>query len=180
MVLLAYQPAWNGKPIWDDNAHLTKPELRSWTGLARIWTELGATQQYYPLAHSAFWLEHKLWGDGPMGYHLVNILLHLASALLLVKILRRLEVPGAWLAAALWALHPVQTESVAWISELKNALSGVCYMGSALAWLRFDRERKRSFYVAALGLFVAGLWSRPWLPRCRRRCCWCFGGSATD
>jgi tetratricopeptide (TPR) repeat protein len=157
MVLLAYQPAWNGKPVWDDEAHLTKPELRSWNGLARIWIEPGATQQYYPLVHSAFWLEQKLWGDEPLGYHLVNILLHIGSALLLVEILRRLEAPGAWLAAALWALHPVQTESVAWISELKNALSGVCYTGSALAWLRFDRERKRSCYLAALGLFVAGL-----------------------
>jgi tetratricopeptide (TPR) repeat protein len=156
-VVLAYQPAWNAQPVWDDNGHITKPALRSWEGLARIWTQPGATQQYYPLAHSVFWLEHRLWGDAPAGYHLVNILLHAALALLLVKVLRRLEAPGAWLAAGLWALHPVQVESVAWISELKNTLSGVCYAGAALAYLRFDRERKPVFYVGALALFVAGL-----------------------
>ena len=98
ITLLAYQPAWNGKPIWDDDGHITKPELRSLDGLGRIWTNPGATQQYYPLAHSAFWVEHKLWGDSPLGYHLINILLHTVSALLLLKILRRLEVPGASLA----------------------------------------------------------------------------------
>ena len=156
-VVLAYQPAWNAQPVWDDNGHITKPALRSWEGLARIWTQPGATQQYYPLTHSLFWLEHRLWGDTPAGYHLVNILLHAALALLLLKVLRRLEAPGAWLAAGLWALHPVQVESVAWISELKNTLSGVCYAGAALAYLRFDRERKPMSYALALALFVAGL-----------------------
>jgi hypothetical protein len=90
VTLIAYHPAWNGKPIWDDDAHITKPELRSFSGLAKIWTRLGATQQYYPLVHTGFWLEHRLWGDSTLGYHLVNILLHFFSALLLVCILRRL------------------------------------------------------------------------------------------
>ena len=99
----AYQPAWQGGFIWDDNAHVTKPELRSWHGLYRIWFELGATQQYYPLLHSAFWVEHRLWGDATLGYHLVNILLHAAAAVLVALVLRRLAVPGAFLAAALFA-----------------------------------------------------------------------------
>ena len=156
-VLLAYQQVWNGQPLWDDNGHLTKPELRSADGLVRIWTEPGATQQYYPLVHTVFWLEQKIWGDATVGYHLVNILVHIGAALLLVKLLRRLEVSGAWLAGAVWALHPVQVESVAWISELKNTLSGVCYLASALVYLRFDRERKQSQYALALALFVGGL-----------------------
>ena len=156
-VLLAYQPAWNGKPVWDDESHLTAPALRSWRGLEQIWFQPGATQQYYPLVYSVFWVEQKLWGVATPGYHLVNILLHLASALLVVKILRRLDVPGAWLGAALWALHPVQVESVAWMSELKNTLSGLCYLGSALAYLKYDREKKGAFYISALGLFGAGL-----------------------
>jgi tetratricopeptide (TPR) repeat protein len=156
-VLLAYQPAWNGKPVWDDDAHLIGPGLQSWNGLERIWFQPGATQQYYPLVYSVFWLEQKLWGAAPAGYHLVNILLHLASALLLVRVLRRLEAPGAWLGAALWALHPVQAESVAWMSELKNTLSGLCYLGSALAYLRFDQQKKGAFYLVSLGLFGAGL-----------------------
>jgi protein O-mannosyl-transferase len=160
VTMVAYLPAWNGSPIWDDDAHLTKPELRSLDGLARIWTQPGATQQYYPLVHTVFWLEHQLWGDWPAGYHLLNILLHCASALLLVRILRHLQIPGAWLAAAIFALHPIQVESVAWISELKNMLSGVFYLGSLLAYLKFDRSRNLPFYAAALVLFALGLLSK--------------------
>lgn len=88
---VAYLPAWHGTSIWDDDAHLTRPELRSMDGLVRIWTQPGVTQQYYPLVHTLFWGEHQLWGDATLGYHLVNLLLHCISALLLVKILRRLE-----------------------------------------------------------------------------------------
>ena len=156
----AYLPAWNGTPIWDDDAHLTRPELRSLEGLTRIWVEPGATQQYYPLIHSLFWLEHHLWGDWPAGYHWLNIVLHCASALLLVRILQALEIPGAWLAGAIFALHPIQAESVAWISELKNMLSGVFYFGSMLAYLKFDRTRNRASYIAALILFLLGLLSK--------------------
>lgn len=154
---LAYLPAWNGRPIWDDNAHITRPDLQSLHGLARIWIQPGATQQYYPLVHSFFWLEHRLWGNATLGYHLVNILFHALSAVLLLNILRRLEVPGAWLAAAIFALHPVEAESVAWISELKNTLSATLCFGSVLAYLEFDRGRRGKFYVLALGLFVLGL-----------------------
>jgi Flp pilus assembly protein TadD len=95
-----------------------------------------------------------------MGYHLVNILLHAFSALLLVKVLQQLKVPGAWLGAAIFALHPVQVESVAWVSELKNTLSGVFYLGAALAYLRFDRSRRRGEYALAFGLFMLGLMSK--------------------
>src|SRR5206468_12157020 len=126
--LAAYHPVWRGGLLWDDDKHVTSSELQSVHGLMRIWFDLGATQQYYPVAHSAFWIEHRLWGDAKPGYHLVNIGLHVLSAFLLLVILRRLAVPGAVLAAALFALHPVQVESVAWISELKNTLSGVFFL----------------------------------------------------
>jgi len=154
---LAYSPAWTGKPIWDDNAHITQPELRSGHGLVEIWTRLGATQQYYPLVHSVFWFEQKLWGDSVVGYHLVNILLHALGAVVLLQILLRLKVPGAWLAAGLFALHPVQVESVAWISELKNTLSGLFFFCSILAYLNFDQTRKHLFYIASLVFFLFGL-----------------------
>lgn len=157
---LAYAPAWNGRPIWDDDAHLTKVELRSASGLARIWFEPGATQQYYPLVHCVFWLEQKIWDLAPTPYHFVNILLHATSAFLLFLFLRRLRIPGGWLAALLFALHPVQVESVAWISELKNTLSGVFYLSAALAYLRFDRERKRGAWFLAFALFLAALLSK--------------------
>src|SRR5471032_2362057 len=107
VTLLAYWPALGGGFIWDDAGHVTRADLRSLTGLMRIWFEPGATQQYYPLLHSAFWLEHALWGDAALGYHLLNVLLHATAACLLGVALRRLAVRGAWLAALLFALHPV-------------------------------------------------------------------------
>ena len=120
----------------------------------RIWSELGATQQYYPLLHSAFWLEHKLWGDALLGYHLANVLLHAASASLVVLILRRLAVPGAWLAGFVFALHPIAVESVAWISEQKNTLSAVFYLASAYVYLRDPRDWRywlaSTFFICAL------------------------------
>jgi tetratricopeptide (TPR) repeat protein len=154
---LAYQPAWSGEPLWDDDGHLTKAELRPIAGLRRIWTEIGATQQYYPLTHSAFWLQHRLWGDRTTGYHLANIVLHAGSAFLFVLLLRRLNVAGAELAGMVFALHPIHVESVAWISELKNVLSGVFFVAAALAYVRFDECRARRVYLAALLLFVLAL-----------------------
>jgi tetratricopeptide (TPR) repeat protein len=160
LVFAAYQPALQGGLLWDDAAHVTKPALRTLHGLWRIWFDLGATQQYYPLLHSAFWFEHRLWGDAVAGYHQVNLGLHVASAFLVVAIMRKLALPGAWLAGFVFALHPVCVESVAWISEQKNTLSTAFYLGSALAYLHFDRERRRSWYFAALGLFGLALLSK--------------------
>src|SRR5438093_10992462 len=160
VVLLAYHPAWHGGILWDDDGHLTRADLRSLHGLWRIWFDLGATQQYYPLLHSAFWIEHTLWGDAVVGYHVANILLHGLAVCLLLLILRRLKVPGVALAAAIFALHPVHVESVAWITEQKNILSAVFYLSAALIYLRFDNSRKATPYVLATALFVLGLLSK--------------------
>jgi protein O-mannosyl-transferase len=159
-VFLAYLPAWTGEFIWDDDAYVTKPALRSVAGLARIWLRPGATLQYYPLVHSVFWMEYKLWADNTLGYHLVNIFLHVVASLLLWRVLRVLEIPGALLAAAIFALHPVQVETVAWITELKNTLSAVFYFGAALAYLRFDQNRNGSAYADALVFFSLALMSK--------------------
>ena len=158
--LLAYFPAWQGEPVFDDHDHLMTPELQTLDGLGRIWTEFGAVSQYYPVFHTGIWLQGALWGHWMPGYHLVNILLHAACALLLLRLLRRLEVPGAVLAAAMFLLHPVMVESVAWISELKNTLSTAFYLAAALCYLRFDETRRPGFYAAALVLFMAGLLSK--------------------
>lgn len=144
VTLVAYFPALTGDFLWDDAGHVTSPALQSWSGLLRIWFEPGTTQQYYPLLHTAFWLEHLVWGDATLGYHLVNVLWHVTSACLLVAILRRLAVPGALLAGLIFALHPVGVESVAWISEQKNTLSAVFYLAAALAWLRFKQGEGES------------------------------------
>lgn len=156
-VLLAYAPIFSAGYIWDDAGHVTRPELRTLGGLFRIWFEPGATQQYYPLLHSAFWLEAHVWGDAPLGYHLLNLLLHATSACLFAAVLRRLAVPGAWLAAILFALHPVAVESVAWVSEQKNTLSTALYLFAALAYFRFDEGRAPKAYAWASFLFFLAL-----------------------
>lgn len=153
----AYFPAMQGNFLWDDAGHVTSPALQSWSGLFRIWGEPGVTQQYYPLLHSVFWLEHLIWGDAALGYHLINVLWHVTSACLLVAILRRLAVPGAMLAGLIFALHPVGVESVAWISEQKNTLSTVFCLAAMLAWLRFEEDRRPARYGVALLWFVAAL-----------------------
>lgn len=157
VTLAAYAPALHGGMLWDDDRHLTSAALQSFDGLRRIWTELGATQQYYPVVHSAFWIQHKLWGDATLGYHVVNVLLHATSAFLVACIMRRLKLSGAVIAACLFALHPVQVESIAWMTELKNALSGVLYLGAAFVYLGFDERRDRRSYWIAFGLFVVAL-----------------------
>ena len=157
LTLLAYGPVFRAGFVWDDFGHVTRADLRSLAGLARIWFEPGATQQYYPMLHSAFWLEHTLWGDAAFGYHLVNVLLHATSACLLGTVLCRLRVPGAWAAAMLFAVHPVGVESVAWIAEQKNTLSLALYLGGALSFLRFEESRRASSYVLATILFAAAV-----------------------
>jgi hypothetical protein len=88
VTLACYWPALNGAPLWDDPAHITQPELRGWAGLLRIWTDIGATQEFYPVLHGAFWVQHRLWGDATHAYHLVNIVLHSGSCCVLVLVLR--------------------------------------------------------------------------------------------
>jgi tetratricopeptide (TPR) repeat protein len=155
--LAAYFPALSAGFVWNDRDYVTRPALRALGGLRLIWFKLGATEQYYPLLHSAFWAEHRLWGDSPLGYHLLNVLLHATSACLLGLILRRLAVQGAWLAAMIFALHPVCVESVAWISEEKNTFSTVFYLLAAWCYLRFDERRRPRDYACGFFLFLCAL-----------------------
>jgi len=157
----AYIPAMHGGFIWDDDDYVQdNPTLRSLAGLGQIWFQPGATRQYYPLVHTTYWLEYRLWGLDPTGYHVVNVILHALSAVVVWRILSRLQVPGAWAAAALFALHPVHVESVAWITERKNALSGAFYLSAAWAYLRYEAARRPRWYGAALVLFAAALLSK--------------------
>src|SRR6266699_4361546 len=160
VTMLAYQPAWHGGLLWDDDANIASPELRSLDGLRRIWFEPRATQQYYPLLYSSSWLQERFWRDSPTGYHLVNLLLHIGCVVLVLKILRLLRIPGAELATIIFALHPVNVETVAWIAERKNTLSGLFCLGATLWYLKFDESRSRRSYALALGLFLLGLLSK--------------------
>ena len=177
LVLASYWPVLDAGFIWDDDAYVSENStLRDGEGLHRIWFEARATPQYYPLVHTSYWLEHAAWGLDPTGYHLDNVLLHFLCAWLVWRILVSLGVPGAWFAAALFALHPVHVESVAWITERKNVLSGVFYLGAMLAFLRFDpplgeaaateeegaplRSRRPGMYILGFLLFIAALLSK--------------------
>ncbi len=156
----AYAPVFRAGFIWNDSDYVTAPALRSLTGLGRIWFKIGATEQYYPLLHTAFWVEHRMWGDAPIGYHLLNVALHATSAALLLLVLRRLAIPGAWLASFVFALHPVCVESVAWVSEQKNTLSTVFYLLAALDYLRFAERREGRRYAIASLFFALALLSK--------------------
>ena len=162
--ILAYQPAWHGGFIWDDDAYITNNELLTAPdGLRRIWFSLDSPSQYFPLVYTMFRFEHSWWGLSPTGYHVVNILLHIANALLLWSLLARLRVPGAWVAGAIFALHPVQVESVAWITERKNVLMGLFFLLTIRAWVEFVDEQTKHrwfFYVLALLLYALALFSK--------------------
>jgi len=157
----AYRPAWHGGFLWDDDAYIINNELLTAPhGWQRIWFSLDSPSQYFPLTYSTFRIEHALWGLNTTGYHWVNLLLHVANALLVWAVLARLRVPGSWLAAAIFGLHPVQVESVAWITERKNVLMGLFFLLTLLAWIVFVDERTRRrwiFYCLALIFYVLAL-----------------------
>jgi tetratricopeptide (TPR) repeat protein len=139
-LLVVYWPALRGDFVWDDDAHISANQtLRSAKGLWDIWFRPGATCQYYPLSFTGFWLGYHLWGLNPPGYHLVTLALHGVVSVLLWQVLKRLEVRGAWLAGAIFALHPVNVMSVAWMTELKNTLAGTLVLGAAWVFLRFGQ-----------------------------------------
>ena len=156
-----YLPALSAGFVWDDRIFARALAVRDWDGLWRIWfspSEIEDEGHYWPLVYTSFWLEHKLWGFAPAGYHAVNVLLHAANTVLVLRLAGRLAVPGAWLVAAVFAVHPLHVESVAWIIERKDLLSGLFYLAAFLAWLRFaDEPRAGRHYVLALALFAAGM-----------------------
>jgi tetratricopeptide (TPR) repeat protein len=141
LVFISYARVFNAGFIWDDESHLTRnPCVVGPLGLKEIWTSARAV--YYPLVLTTFWTVHRFAGLSPWPYHLLNVLLHAGSAVLLWQVLRQLNVRGAWLGAALWALHPVMVQSVAWVTELKNTQSGFFYLLSIFCFLKWD-ERLR-------------------------------------
>src|SRR5438552_8950895 len=158
---MAYRPAWNGGFLWDDDAYITNNELLTApNGLRRIWLSFDSPSQYFPLTYTSFRIDRALWGLNPSGYHWTNIFLHVANALLVWRLLARLKLRGAWLAAAIFALHPVQVESVAWITERKNVLMGFFFLLTLLAWIAFTDESTRRpwrFYALAVILYALAL-----------------------
>jgi len=140
LAVLTYARTLGNGWLWDDDANVTEClPVQAWNGLATIWLDPHAIQQYYPVLHTVFWIEHKLWGLHPMGYHAVSLLLHALNAFLFWRLLVALRLPdrAAWIAVVLFTVHPVHVESVAWITEMKNTLSLAFALGSAIVWLRW-------------------------------------------
>ena len=163
MVGVSFVPAYQAGFVWDDSAFSEERVLREASGLKSVWFSPRDIEQeghYWPVTYTTFWLEHKLWGSEPLGYHIVNVLLHAVNVLLVCHLLRRFTVPGAWVVAAVFAVHPLHVESVAWVIERKDVLSGLFYLTSFLTYVRFTERKKPARYLLALGLFAAGLLSK--------------------
>ena len=163
LAIAAHLPALAGGFVWDDWIFVTEPLIRRWDGLVSIWlspADVKGENHYWPIVYTTFWLEHKLWGFHAVGYHAVNILLNALNALLAWRLLRRLEIPGAWLAGAVFAVHPVHVESVAWIIERKDLLSTVFYLWAIHAWLRHTAAPTTRRLALCLALFTAAMLSK--------------------
>lgn len=184
-ILVAYLPVYRGVFVWDDLLVVKQnPIVTGDAGLCSVWF-----QGDFPLTTVVFWLQWQLWGDNPLGYHIVNVLLHALSSLLVWRLLLRLKVSGAWLGAAIYGLHPVCAGSVAWISELKNTLSLPFYLVSIALWLDADTarclgERTKAclFYGLSLCAFVLALLGKTstvMLPVVLLGCIWFRHGRVT-
>ncbi|NLY00334.1 MAG: tetratricopeptide repeat protein [Rhodopirellula sp.] len=164
LAVAAYWPALGGGFIWDDIYIyiVHNPLLRASDGLYRFWFT-SEPIDYYPLTYSTFWFAWRLWGLSPAGYHAVNVLLHALCAILLWRLLRRLEVPGAWIAAAIFVVHPVNVDAVAWICQRKSLLAATLGFASLGAFLHFEETRRRSWLTASLALYALSLAAKPTL-----------------
>jgi tetratricopeptide (TPR) repeat protein len=174
LTMVCFWPAISGSFLWDDDHYIThNTALNDLSGLRHIWFKPIQTVQYYPLTYTSFWIEHHFWGNSPLGYHVVSLLMHALSAIILWRLLRRLSLPGAWVAAAIWAIHPLQAESVCWISERKNVLSGLLALASFLFYLEYAGLRdpdsshplwklsnRWQLYAISLVLFTAAMFSK--------------------
>jgi len=177
-VAMVYLPVLRGDFVWDDFLLITgNPLLQNFSGLVEIWSG-GRTADYFPLTNTIFWIEHHLFGANATGYHAVNILLQIANALLVWRLLTRLNIPGAWLAGLIFGIHPVHVASVAWISELKNLLAMFFALLSVLCFLELDDQRLRNSataYAASLVFFALALLSKTqvvFLPFVLLLCAW--------
>ncbi|MDP8247486.1 MAG: tetratricopeptide repeat protein [Candidatus Tritonobacter lacicola] len=161
LVFLAYLPALSAGFIWDDDAWVyNNPYVKGERSILKVWYTAEVPGQNYPLTYTFFWVQCRLWGLNPLGYHLSNIVLHILDAVLLWAVLRKLHAPAAWFVAAVFALHPLMVESVAWVTEAKNVLSAFFLFSALLLFLRFELDGKRSSYALSIMLYMLALLSK--------------------
>jgi Flp pilus assembly protein TadD len=163
LAIVAHAPSIGGDWIVDDHLYVADNVLLDdAAGLATIWSDPHRLLVYYPLTFTAYWLENQLCGRDPRCFHAANVALHALVVLLAWRLLRRLELPGAWFAAALFAVHPLHVDTVAWVAEQKNLISAALAIGSVLLFLRSDERHERTerwgaAYAASWALFVLAL-----------------------
>ena len=164
--LLAYLPVLDAGFIWNDDDLTAILALVKRQGLSAIWFSSEAFN-YWPMTWTSYWIEHQVFGTNPAtglphptSYHVINVLLHATASLLLWRVLVQLGVPGAWLAASVFAVHPVNVESVAWITQRKNVLAMVFYLVAMWQFLDFEQTSRRSRYLAAVVAFLLGMLSK--------------------
>ncbi|MES0350549.1 MAG: glycosyltransferase family 39 protein, partial [Desulfobacteria bacterium] len=156
---VAYIPAMRGGFVWDDDSFVLNPIIKAGDGLYRFWFST-EPPDYFPLTSTTLWLEWRLWGENALGYHVVNVLLHVISSILIWLVLKRLKVPGAWLAGLIFAVHPVNVEAVAWITQRKSTLPLLFYFLSILLYLKFENTERYWMFALSLGSFLLALLSK--------------------
>ena len=174
--LWIYSPTYHGDWLWDDDQLLTQnltvqhrvspdpnvppDSLRS---LAKLWFNPDGAD-YFPLSYTALWAQWPFFGLRSTGYHVTTILLHITGALLLWALLAQMRLPGAWVSALLFAVHPVCVESVAWVSETKNTLSLPLFLLSCIFWVKQDDEpdanHRFRLYLASIGFFLLSMFAK--------------------
>ncbi len=163
----AYWPSLRGGFVWDDDTYVQDRLVKASDGLYRMWFT-GDAVDYWPLTNSTFWVEWRLWGLNPAGYHVTNLLLHIGNALIFWMILRRLAVPGALVAAVIFLLHPVNVESVAWIAQRKNTLSTLFFLCRSCGFCDpIGRSADSRWYWLSVGAFLLAMLVRRRWRRCR-------------
>ena len=162
-IFVFYFPALSGEFIWDDAIFAEERTIHKWSGLWDIWfvpSEITNEKHYWPITYTAFWLQHKLFGLNPLGYHIVNCILYFVNVVLIWRLLLKLEVPGTWAISMVFAVHPLHVESVAWLIEQKDLLAALFYLGAVHVWLQFRESANLKTYALALGLYALGMLSK--------------------
>ncbi len=168
VALLVYLPALDGDFVLDDDIYLTNnPQIAASNGWYQFWVTAQKTMDFYPVSNTTLWIEWRLWNLHSAGYHFTNLLLHVAASLMLWAVLKKLEIPGAFLAALLFTVHPVNVESVAWIAQRKGLLAVLFFLLAIFWFLKADEMQQRAnlssgekWYWLSLAAFMLAVLSK--------------------
>jgi tetratricopeptide (TPR) repeat protein len=161
LVLIAYISVFHAGYLWDDVVLTQDTQIfQGWSGLSKIWAQPGQIlneEHYWPMVYTSFWIENQLWGLHPFSLHLINLIIHIINSFLVWQVLKKLGIPGSWLAGMIFALHPVQVESAAWIIERKGLLSTSFYLLAGGCFLKYKENNEKLYYGLAAGALALSL-----------------------